>query len=328
VQTIPVQTIPPAPSEAPAATPPVAGDAPKFKLRPKEPGSAGAPPTIPATPPAVPAPVLFAPDPAVPVKAPPPFPVVAEARPRGTISPIPHIRAAVEVPPAEEPVEAAPPPKVGGRKTVVVAIVACAVLGGGAFAYWKIFHSASPVAPIVQQKKATPSVPATPAPAPPPSVPSAPTTPPTDVVSALAHAPANAINKAQDVIAARRASEQNRVDAIAAGEEPAIRPTPPANQAATPSNTTAVRALAPGLSATIEIEGSPEGSPAFRSFVANAKISGVVAGAAPKMFINGRLVRIGETIDPALGVVFERIDAEKRQVIFRDKAGATAARRF
>jgi hypothetical protein len=305
-----------------------ASEPPKFKLRPKEAAVTGTSATIPATPP--PVPVLFAPDPTVPVKAPPPFPVVAEPRPRGTNAPIPHIRAA-EVPAPDEPAEAEAQPKPKGKKTAVLVLAACAVLAGGGFAYWKFVRVAASPASVAQQKNSSPAPAAPAAPATPPTVPSAPASSPSEVVSSVAHAPINAINKAQDAIAARRASEQNRVDAIAAGEEPASRTspaTPSATQAVTPSSTTAVRTLAPGLSATVAIEGSPEGSPAFRSFVANAKISGVVAGAAPKMFINGRLVRMGETVDPGLGVIFDRIDAEKRQVIFRDKSGATAARRF
>ena len=61
----------------------------------------------------------------------------------------------------------------------------------------------------------------------------------------------------------------------------------------------------------------------------NARISGVRAGgASPTAFINGRLINRGGNVDDALGIVLDNIDADKRQLIFRDKTGATVARPY
>ncbi len=86
--------------------------------------------------------------------------------------------------------------------------------------------------------------------------------------------------------------------------------------------------MSAGVSATTEVDAAPEASPAFRSFVANAKVSGVFQGTPPRAFINGRLVRAGETVDGGLGVEFNGLDADKKQLIFKDKAGATVFRKY
>lgn len=146
--------------------------------------------------------------------------------------------------------------------------------------------------------------------------------------------PVNAINKAQGVVAAREASGQVGVDAVVGSEGPAGKP------AASPSagagktgpaasrSSTAVTSVSAGVSATTEVDAAPEASPAFRSFVANAKVSGVFQGTPPRAFINGRLVRAGETVDGGLGVEFNGLDADKKQLIFKDKAGATVFRKY
>jgi hypothetical protein len=78
---------------------------------------------------------------------------------------------------------------------------------------------------------------------------------------------------------------------------------------------------------TLEQAGA-DASVEFRTFVANAKVSGVFQGTPARAFINGKLARAGETVDAALGIVFDRIDAEKRHIIFRDRTGATVTRRY
>ncbi|MEO7413320.1 MAG: hypothetical protein ABIZ81_08175 [Opitutaceae bacterium] len=69
-------------------------------------------------------------------------------------------------------------------------------------------------------------------------------------------------------------------------------------------------------------------SPEFLAFVATVKISGVFQGTNSRAFMNGRLTRLGESIDTKLGVLFEGIDAEKKLIIFKDASGAIATRKY
>ena len=144
---------------------------------------------------------------------------------------------------------------------------------------------------------------------------------PVDALKAVANAPANAITKAQDAVIAKRASEQARVDASAVGEEPPDKKAAKTVQTSSP--------IAPGISATnSNVEALSEATPAFRAFVANAKIPGVFPGDSPRAMINNRLTRVGDIVDSALGITFDGVDADKRQIIFKDKTGATVTRRY
>ena len=166
---------------------------------------------------------------------------------------------------------------------------------------------------------------------------------PSDTLNNLAHAPVNAVNKAQDAVNARRGSEQTRIDALAAGEDPAAKKPvaadaakgatkgAPASKPAVVTSTT----LAPGISATTtDVEAVAEASPAFRTFVANARISGViggdgqVGGVAAKIILNNRPYRSGDVIDTILGITFENVDSEKKLLIFKDKTGAIVTRKY
>lgn len=93
--------------------------------------------------------------------------------------------------------------------------------------------------------------------------------------------------------------------------------------------TTATTDLAPGVTVTTEsVQAEIEASQAFRTFVADAKISGVFQGTPPRAFINGRLIRVGETVDPSLGITFESVDPKAKSIVFKDSTGATVARRY
>ena len=148
--------------------------------------------------------------------------------------------------------------------------------------------------------------------------------------NAIAHAPVNAINKAKDVAGKRVGGEQGRdaVGAITDGDAPATSASKSAAKPAAPPGS-ASSSIAPGISATnADVAAASEASPAFRSFVANAKISGVFQGNPPRVMINGRLARAGEVVENALAVSFEGIDPDKKQLIFKDKSGATVTRRY
>jgi hypothetical protein len=192
-----------------------------------------------------------------------------------------------------------------------------------------------PAAPKSAAAPATPAPtkPGTPAPAPTTAPGAGPT--PSATLNNLAQAPVNAINKAQDAVTARRDSGQARVDALLNGEEPPAKPATAAPKAAAPAPATAPRtggvstAIAPGITASSsDIESAAEASPAFRAFVAAAKITGLFQGASPRVMLNSRLTRVGDTVDNTLGITFEGYDAVKKQLIFKDKSGATVYRRY
>ena len=105
-----------------------------------------------------------------------------------------------------------------------------------------------------------------------------------------------------------------------------------ATKAAAASNKPAVSAsttLAPGISATAsDVDAVAEATLAFRTFVANAKITGVIGGNPGKIILNNRMARAGDMIEPGLGVMFDSIDADRKLLVFKDKAGAIVTRKY
>jgi hypothetical protein len=107
-------------------------------------------------------------------------------------------------------------------------------------------------------------------------------------------------------------------------------PTAPGKSAPTPAARTATTTtnVSPNVAATTQVDAGAEAAPAFKAFVANAKVSGVFQGSPSRAVINGRLTRLGEVVDPGLGIVFESVDSERRHLVFKDRSGATVSRRF
>ncbi len=223
---------------------------------------------------------------------------------------------------------------IAGLVTVVV------VVGGIYFTYTKVPFSSTLSTPTAQPKVAAPvATKAPPAAAPgtaaAPTAPAAPTAAaaaatPAVTPNSLAHVPANAINKAKGVIEARNASGQSDLQAIGLDTQLANKPAvaqPPRN--ATPNSATAMASVTPGVSASTELAVSAvEPSAEFRSFVANAKISGVFQGVPARAMINNRLVRTGEMVESGLGIVFVGVDPARRHLLFKDRAGALVARKY
>ncbi len=157
-----------------------------------------------------------------------------------------------------------------------------------------------------------------------------------ETLNKLATMPGEMIQKAKDSIAARREQEQSRVDGSAVGEVPAAAAKPVTPSSPTPAQipapapagnvaATATRSVAPGLTATMNIEATGEASPAFREFVANARISGI---GATRVLINDRLVRVGEMAEASLGVRFDGYNRDTKQLRFSDRTGAHVVRRY
>jgi hypothetical protein len=267
------------------------------------------------------------------VKAPPLFPVVAPPKTGTSAPPIPHLAVSGAVVEQETPAAVAKVPLWKKKPFQIGALAAVLVLGvGGYFAFTKIFAPPPPPPPVVVKPKPAPAV-AKPAAAA-ATLPAAANKPAqsgpalSETQSAIAHAPVNAINKAQAVINARKNSGQSRdaVGAITDGEDAPAKP----GETPAPKTTPGSRSIAPGVTATTsEVEATAEASAAFRAFVANAKISGVVVqqGRSAVMMINNRLARVGETVEAPLGVTFDGYDVEKNLIIFKDKSGAIVTRR-
>lgn len=257
----------------------------------------------------------------------------------------------VEAPTAAADAAQAEAPKRSNR-TLIIAAAAVVVLGAAGFVGWKQFFQTPPpppAKPAPTAKKVAPATApsantaaATPVSAP-ASAPAASATGPSVVASAaasgsdalnkLAHAPANAINKAQDAIAARRASGQSRIDAASVGEDAPQKPISSTADksgarapAASPAASGATSSYAGG--AATAVDAAPEASAAFRKFVTTAKISGIFHGTPARAVINGRLARSGDVIDEGLGIIFEGVDNEHHRLVFKDSTGAVVQRKI
>jgi hypothetical protein len=154
------------------------------------------------------------------------------------------------------------------------------------------------------------------------------------LVNPSAPSPAKAINKAKDVVALTQSSGPGQPEESAVADRPANKPAVPVAavvpKEAPPMVKTAAgtTTLGRGVAASSQVEAVAAASPAFLAFIANSKISGVFQGTPSRAFINGRMVRAGETVDVPLAIFFERVDGDRRQLIFRDKAGATVSRKY
>jgi hypothetical protein len=162
-----------------------------------------------------------------------------------------------------------------------------------------------------------------------------------DTLNAIAAAPGKLIGSAQEAVAKRRGDEQSRVDAILDGRDPSgpgasRKPSPgelrgrQGSAPAVPSmaRVTASTAIAPGVSVTTEIQASRDASPAFRTFVTEAKVTGIYQGSPPRAFINGHLVRVGQTVEEVLEITFDGIDSENRILLFVDRSGARVSKQY
>jgi hypothetical protein len=278
--------------------------------------------------------------------------VLAAPKSGKTAPPIPHVSLKTEPPEPEKEPAPFDVRAVAKKKRVVflaAGIAAVIVLGGISFVAYRMLLTPTPVPPPPAAKTKVPAPTAAKAPtaaAPVAAATTAPATPaaaapatPSATLNSLAHVPVNAINKAQGAIDARRASGQSNLDAAVTGQEladkPAVAapsvtaPSVPSAPAPKPANATAKTSITRGISATTELESAAvEASPEFRSFVANAKISGVFQGTPARAFINGRMARAGDTIDLTLGIIFETIDPAKRHLTFKDKSGAMVSRKY
>jgi hypothetical protein len=156
---------------------------------------------------------------------------------------------------------------------------------------------------------------------------------PSATLNEISEIPARAINKAKSTIAAVKENEDGRVEAVTDGENPPGGRTPrhttpkPAVKPATPLTSTTQ--LAPGIQATTaasDVVG--DASPAFRTWVAQARIGGVFQGSPARALINKRTVSEGQMVDETLEITFVGLDLAARTIVFRDRTGVTVVRKY
>jgi len=197
-----------------------------------------------------------------------------------------------------------------------IAVAAIAALGGGFFAYRIFFEPPPPPPPIILQHVAPP---------PKPVVAAAPAA--AIAAAKAAAAPAKLVDSGLDAGAQHRADAQAKVDAAANGEE--VTPTPPPDVSSGTQSVMAQASIGSDVKANItRLDTTSAASADFRAFVANANIGGVFQGTPSRALINGRIIREGQVVDDTLGISFERIDADKKVIYFKDATGAEVSRDY
>ncbi|MEO7599401.1 MAG: hypothetical protein ABIV50_10745 [Opitutus sp.] len=241
----------------------------------------------------------------------------------GTIPPI----LVAEPPAPKTPVSFPPPvPKLNSKKIVddteddaapgkssakvAVYVLVLLLIGGGGFAYLKLKPKAASATPVASETPKRPSTPSA-------------------TLNELSTVPARAINKAKETIATVEATEHGNVDAVV-GEAVFQRHPKPAPTPVAKPVVTSTTELAPGIKATTTAMDNVGGdaSPEFRTWVAQARISGVFQGTPPRVLINGRTVSATQLVDETLKITFDGIDSATKSLVFRDHTGATVSRKF
>ncbi len=97
---------------------------------------------------------------------------------------------------------------------------------------------------------------------------------------------------------------------------PVATTTTPPRPEPTPTNVTPVPPAIPGPAPV------PQASARFLRYADGIRVSGVFQGSPARALIDGRIVRQGEVVEPALGIKFADIDAEAKQIILEDASGA------
>ncbi|TAG31288.1 MAG: hypothetical protein EAZ36_03115 [Verrucomicrobia bacterium] len=72
----------------------------------------------------------------------------------------------------------------------------------------------------------------------------------------------------------------------------------------------------------------PRPSARFAQYAKEVSISGVFQGNPPRALLNGRVVRVGDVVEPNFGVTFVGLDPEKKQLILRETSGAEIRVRY
>lgn len=156
---------------------------------------------------------------------------------------------------------------------------------------------------------------------------------PAEPAAAPASAPATTasgpVAQTRDAIAAVEQGRTAAANEVLASATPTTTPSPAETAATTPVEPAAGAATAVSP-APIPVEPekvAPPPSPAFRAWVDGLRISGVRAGASPRVFIERTAYSPGDLVNPQLGITFEGYNAETRKLSFKDRTGAVVERR-
>jgi hypothetical protein len=165
-----------------------------------------------------------------------------------------------------------------------------------------------------------------------PATAAAPEQTPTQTTPKLVEKPVSAAGKAianaRDIVAAQEKLEKEQ-GVTSVLEEPAapIAPkSPAASSQATHAPVTASQQDA--SSAVTEPEPPPPANEAFKNYIINLRVSGVFQGENARALLNGKMYHLGDTLDPVRKIEFYKIDADAKQLIFRDDTGAIVSRHY
>lgn len=131
------------------------------------------------------------------------------------------------------------------------------------------------------------------------------------------------------VVAKRQAQQQAK-----AGEAQAKPPGDEAASAVTPTPEVEQSVMADSsLTSEVKVNNQqitavPTASAQFKAWVADASIGGVFQGTPSRALINGAIVREGQTVQNAMGITFERIDAAEKVIYFKDSTGARVSKNY
>lgn len=164
-----------------------------------------------------------------------------------------------------------------------------------------------------------------------------------------------AVNDAKQALVGARDKEQARVDAVLDGKEPSgeravgnvtpgelqlklreknsALPAPAPAEAAAPSPAPvqAVTAYAGGAKPAVEASAAPQApqpSAKLLRYAEGIHVTGVFQGTPARALIDGRLVREGELVDPALGIKFADVDPQAKQLVLEEGSGARVRVRY
>ena len=136
-----------------------------------------------------------------------------------------------------------------------------------------------------------------------------------------------AIAKARDVVAAQDKFEKEQ--GVTSVLEESTVPTAPKTSATSNSAAAPARVEAPiSTPAVTQPEPPPPASEAFRNFIISLRVSGVFQGENARALLNGKMYHLGDTLDPVRKIEFYKIDADAKQLIFRDDTGAIVSRHY
>lgn len=79
---------------------------------------------------------------------------------------------------------------------------------------------------------------------------------------------------------------------------------------------------------TGRMKSQSKSSVTFESFVEDLKISGVFDGTPRRIYVDKRVISVGDVLHAALGVRLISVDLSARIVVFEDKTGARLSKRY